>query len=158
MALPLYPIHDSQYFDCREWVDEKTWKILGIKSQWLIDPNIVRVADLLREKANAPVTVNNWSFARPGETVYKSSGFRAVWDRTGGQLSQHRCGRAGDFKVRGYAPAQVHHLILANAAEFEAAGLTAMEDLVFTRSWSHLDVRPKIDGIHPEKGFLIVKP
>ena len=158
MALPQYPIHNSIYFDVREWIDERTWKILGVRSQWLIDPKIVAVFDLLRKKAGAPVTVNNWHFAKPGESVYNSSGHRAVWDSTGGVLSQHRAGRAGDAKVRGFTPSQVHNLILANAAEFEAAGLTTMESLEFTRSWSHLDCRPKIKGVNPENGFLIVKP
>lgn len=155
---PKYPVHSSPYFDIREFVDERTWRIMGRKSQWLIDPKIVRVADLLRQMSGVPVTVNNWFFARPGESVYDSSGFRAVWDETGGDLSQHRCGRAADFKVRGFSPGAVHILVLANSLEFEAAGLTTMESLEFTKTWSHLDVRAKIEGVHPEFGFLIVKP
>lgn len=158
MKAPEYPIHGSMWFDVREWVDERVWKSRGIKSAELIDPKIIRIADLLREKSGVPVTVNNWFFARAGETVYKSSGFRAVWDRTGGQLSQHRCGRAGDFKVRGFSPAQVHRLILTNTIEFEAFGLTTLEDLKFTPSWSHLDCRAKVPGVHPETGMLIVRP
>jgi len=158
MALPQYPIHGSIWFDCREWVDERVWKSRGVKSAELIDPKIVRIADLLREKSGVPVTVNNWFFARSGESIYKSSGFRAIWDRTGGQLSQHRCGRAGDFKVRGFSPSQALSLIIANEAEFGALGLTTVEALLYTPSWLHLDCRAKIQGVHPESGFLIVKP
>ena len=156
--MPTYPIHGSKYFDIREFVDERTWKILGVKAACLIDPAIIRVADLLRQKTGQPVTVNNWSFAKPGETVYKASGYRAIWEKVGGQLSQHRCGRAADFKVRGMRPAQVFALIMANQAEFEAAGLTTVEALEFTRTWLHLDVRPRVDGWHPNAAFLIVRP
>jgi|GEM_PF-1589527 len=153
-----YPAHGSKYFDLRELVDQRTWGILGYKCASLIDPKIVVIIDLVRELSGMPTTVNNWHFAKPGETVYNSSGFRAIWDKTGGLLSQHRCGRAADVKVRGLIPAQVHALINANAKRFERAGLTTMESLEFTRSWSHLDCRPKVSGWHPEDGFLIVKP
>lgn len=156
--MPEYPIHNSQYFDAREFVDERTWKILGIKSACLIDPAIVRVADLLREKVGVPVVVNNWHYAKNGEPIYKASGFRAIWEKVGGQLSQHRCGRAADFKVRGMTPARVFAIIMANQTEFEAAGLTTVESLTFTPSWLHLDTRPKVQGWHPGSGFLIVEP
>ena len=153
-----FPIHGSKYFDVRELVDARTWRILGPKAACLIDPAIVRVLDEIREISGMPVTVNNWHFVRPGQTLYDSSGFRAVWDETGGDLSQHRCGRAADIKVRGFTPAHVHTLINANTEIFERAGLTTVENLEFTRSWSHLDCRPKIEGWHPKTGFLIVNP
>jgi len=64
MKAPEYPIHGSMWFDVREWVDERVWKSRGIKSAELIDPKIIRIADLLREKSGVPVTVNNWFIAR----------------------------------------------------------------------------------------------
>jgi hypothetical protein len=153
-----FPIHGSKYFDVRELVDARTWNILGVKAQWMVSPEIVRVCDKLREITGLPVTVNNWHFAKKGDTVYDSSGFRAVWDKTGGLLSQHRRGTAADVKVLGMTPTIVHGIILQNSAVFEALGLTTMESLAFTRSWSHLDCRPRIEGIHPKNGFLIVEP
>jgi len=156
--MPTYPLHNSQHFDVREFVDERTWNILGVKAACLIDPAIVRVCDLLREKAGVPVRVNTWHYAKPGETVYKASGYRATWEKVGGELSQHRCGRAADVKIVGLTPKAVMALITANQAEFEAAGLTTVESLQFTRSWNHLDCRPKVQGWHPVKGFLVVKP
>lgn len=153
--MPDYPIHGSKYFDVREFVDERTWGIRGAKAAELIDPKTVRICDLIREKTGLPVTVNNWHFAKPGETVYKASGFRAIWEKVGGQLSQHRCGRAGDVKVKGLTPLQVFHIIQANRADFEAVGLTTMEDLKFTTTWLHVDCRPRLDG---STGFKIVKP
>ena len=153
-----YPIHGSKWFDVREFVDQKTWNMLGVKSAWMIDPRIVRVADLLREKSGAAVIVNNWHFKKDGEPLYDSSGYRAIWDDTGGKLSQHRCGRAADFKVRGFRPIQMQILIQANKAEFLAAGLTTMENVAMTPTWLHCDCRPIIPGVQPEDGFLIVNP
>lgn len=156
--MPKYPIHGSPYFDCREFVDERTWKILGEKSACLIDPAIVRVCDLLREKVGVPVVVNNWSFAKPGQNIYKASGFRAVWEKVGGKLSPHRCGRAADIKVDGMTPSWLFSIIMAHEAEFEAVGLTTIESLAYTPTWLHADCRPKVDGWHPKTGFLIVRP
>ena len=153
--MPDYPIHGSKYFDVREFVDERTWGIRGVKAAELIDTKIVAICDLIREKTGLPVTVNNWHFAKPGATVYKASGYRAIWEKVGGQLSQHRCGRAADVKVKGLIPLRVFQIIQANKAEFEAAGLTTMEDLRFTPSWTHLDCRPRLEG---NTGILIVKP
>lgn len=153
--MPDYPIHGSKHFDVREFVDERTWGIRGIKSAELIDPKTVAICDLIREKTGAPVTVNNWHFAKPRDTVYNASGYRAIWEKVGGQLSQHRSGRAADIKVRGFSPLQVFQIINANKTDFEAAGLTTIEDLKFTPTWLHVDCRPRLDG---STGFRIVKP
>lgn len=149
------PIHGSKWFDIVEFVDRRTWKALNYKAACLIDPRIVRVCDLLREKAGVPVWINNWF--KPGGS-YDSSGYRAPWDSTGGSLSQHRRGCAADVKVQGMTPAQVFDLIMRNRIEFEVCGLTTMEELKFTPTWNHFDVRPRIDGWHPKTGFLIVEP
>lgn len=151
----LYPVHGSKYFDLREFVDERTFGILGEQAPLQIDPKIVRICDLVREKTGAPTYVNTWHFAKPGEQIYRSSGFRAVWDNTGGKLSQHRAGRAADVKVRGMTPAQVFSIIQAHRAEFLAAGLTRIENLEHTRSWIHMDCAPLISKIDD---FLIVNP
>lgn len=134
------PLHGSLYFDVREFVDSRTFDVLGKNAAWLIDPKIVRVCDLLRELSGRPVTVNNWHFAKSG-TIYKASGFRAIWEKVGGQLSQHRCGRAADVKVKGMKPSEVLVLISKNKDAFMAAGLTAIEGIKHTPTWVHLDTR-----------------
>jgi hypothetical protein len=156
--MPEHPIHGSKYFDVREFVDSQTWNALGASAAWLIDPAIVRVADLLRELADAPVKINNWHYAKRGEHAYRSSGFRRKSDPTGAAYSQHRCGRAADFKVSGFSPSLVHILVEQNREAFLRAGLTTLEALAFTPTWVHCDVRPRIEGIHPENNFLFVSP
>lgn len=152
-----FPIHNSPFFDVREWVDERTWGMLGPKAAWQIDPRIVRIADIIRELSGRGVMVNNWHYWKAG-AKYRSSGLRAKWDNTGGQLSQHRRGCAADLKVTGMMPAQVFDLIQANKAVFLSAGLTTIENLKFTPSWLHVDCRPALASVHPDGEFLIVDP
>jgi hypothetical protein len=47
---------------------------------------------------------------------------------------------------------------MANEARFKAIGLTTIEDPDSTPGWIHGDGRRFIEGIHPDNGFLIVKP
>lgn len=157
--MPEFPLHGSAYFDVREFVDERTWRALGgAKAASMIDPRIVRIADRLRELAG-PIVVNNWHYAKPGQKVYRSSGFRAVWDKTGGDLSQHRRGGAADFKSKTLPPPALHALILSHADEFRALGLTCMEDLAFTPTWLHCDCRELVGEWKDfAKPFLIVRP
>lgn len=148
--MPEFPIHGSPYFDVREWVCPRVFKSRSINAVDLIDPAIIRIFDLLREKAGV-ITVNNWYMGGK----YKASGFRAIWDRTGGDLSQHRCGRAGDAKSRIYKPKALLEIIMDNRIEFQGAGLTTIEDIKYTPTWLHLDCRPvKIEG----GNFKIVIP
>lgn len=149
-----YPIHGSKWFDVREFVDLRTWNTLRERAACLIDPRIVRICDLVRDTTQRPVIVNNWHRGGP----YDSSGFRSIWDNTGGKLSQHRTGRAADLKVSGLTPLAVWQIINAHRAEFAAVGLTTIEDIKYTPTWLHLDCRPKIEGWHPDTGFLFVKP
>ena len=148
--MPEYPLHNSPYFDVRELVDANTFKALSVNAAWLIDPKIVRVLDLLREKLGAPVVVNNWHTGGP----FKSSGFRSMSDKTGAMFSQHRRGCAADVKVSGRTPKDVLSVINANFEEFKAAGLTTIEDVNFTPTWLHLDCRP----VQIDNQFRIVRP
>lgn len=139
--MPEFPIYDSEYFDVREWVDQKTWETLGPEAASMIDPRIVAVADQLRIHTDAPIIINNWHSRRAGEKLFDSSGFRAVWDKTGGKLSQHRRGAAADLKSRKYTPGQMLQIIKDHAGVYQELGLTTVENLQYTPTWLHCDVR-----------------
>jgi hypothetical protein len=123
----------------------------------MIDPKLVRVCDLIQELSGVPCIVNNWHFYKPGPGAkkYVSSGLRAKWDSTGVPYSQHRFGRAGDIKPRGYTPQMTLKLITDNLVLFLDAGLTTIEDISMTPTWLHVDCRPRLDG---SPDLLIVKP
>lgn len=155
-----YSAHGSKYFDIREFVHPRTWeesKQSPARCNWLIDPKVVRICDLVREISGVPVYVNNWLFYKPGRGMkkYVSSGFRASWDSTGASYSQHRTGRAADVKPRGFTGRQTFELVMDNKERFLKAGLTTIENPDVTPSWLHLDVRPRLVGV---ADILIVNP
>lgn len=154
-TLPKYPIFESKYFDVREYVDRRTWFMLGIEAAWMIDERTVKIDTLIRVKTGLPVTINNWWMSTPNNPIYDSSGYRPKWDETGGLLSQHRCGRASDKKVRGMTPAEVLAVVMKDEDEFLAAGLTTIENLQHTPTWLHTDCRARLTK---KSGILFVDP
>lgn len=127
----------SKNFVLQEFIDPDTYKKWGDKSIWFIDPKVIKIAQLLRDKSGRSVTINNWSVGGS----YKLSGLRPLDTTIGAKLSQHKFGRAIDVKIQGYNPEQVHDLIKNNWIEFKEKGLTTLEDLSLTKTWSHLDCR-----------------
>ena len=127
----------SKNFVLQEFIDPDTYKKWGDKSIWFIDPKVIHIAQLLRDKSGRAVTINNWSVGG----LYKLSGLRPLDATIGAKLSQHKFGRAIDVKIQGYNPEQVHDLIKNNWLEFKEIGLTTLEDLSLTKTWTHIDVR-----------------
>lgn len=148
--MPKYPIHDSKYFDVREFVHPDVWNTFKTKSQRFVDPTIVRIADAIRERFG-PCTINDWAFG--GKRV--ASGFRAMWEKTGGVYSQHRAGRAADIKCKLATEKEMFEVINREWLTFKQVGLTRMEDVKVTVGWLHVDCAPETAKDQP---FLIVRP
>ena len=127
----------SKNFILQEFIDRDTYETFGVKCIWFIDPKVIEIAQLLRDKSKRAVTVNNWHSG--GQ--YNLSGFRPPSTKIGAKLSQHRFGRGIDVKVEGMTPAQVHELIYKHEDEFKDTGLTTLEDLRLTKTWTHIDCR-----------------
>jgi len=150
----------SKHFDARELVPPQIWKTYGIISRQFLRPELLRVLDLLRDKLGRPVVVNNWHTG--GQ--YKESGYRTPYTKTGAKYSQHKLGTAADVKVPEYTkdevtyeamtPMQVLAVILANADEFRAAGMTTYENPNATPTWLHIDCRWR----EPNNAFVMVNP
>ena len=136
----------SKNFYLTEFVSKNIYDQFGEKSIWFIDPRIISLAQFTRDFFGKSITINNWwdegdavQKAMPDERQY--SGFREPACTIGGNLSQHRYGRATDIKVSGLTPQEVYTAIIAANDKFMAAGLTTMEDIRDTRTWNHLDIR-----------------
>ena len=140
----------SKYFDVRELVPPSIWSTYGITARQFLRPELLRVLDLLREKVGRPVVVNNWHTG--GQ--FRESGYRVPYTKTGARYSQHKFGAAADVKVAGMSPKDVLAVILSNEAEFIAAGLTTFENVDFTPTWLHLDVRWR----EPMTSLVMVNP
>ena len=57
---------------------------------------------------------------------------------SGGDLSQHRFGRAVDFDVIGFDAEEIRQHIIKNFHEYKIYGLTAIE---LNTPWVHIDFR-----------------
>lgn len=103
----------SVYLKPYELVDRETYRRFGESSYRLFDPNLLRLADWLRDQLG-PVTVNDWYWRKDeaAQSVYEWSGFRTSrWDevqpRANGKkryspYSDHALGNALDLKFKNH--------------------------------------------------------
>lgn len=139
----------SKHFIIKELVPKSTYNTFGENSKWFIKPELVKLMDFTREWFRAPIIINNWHVG--GTFQYR--GFRPITYSGGGTYSQHRQGNAVDFNIKGLTPQQVYEEVLNYEYAFMFAGLTTMEDIDYTPTWNHFDLRyTGLDNI------LIVKP
>lgn len=127
----------SKYFITQELVPPDIYTQYGEKSMWFIDPRLIILADFLREFVGQPMTINNWD---SGHTL-SLRGFRPPDTTVGGRLSQHKFGRAFDCSFDDILPRTVYNSILSNEKLFMEQGLTTLENIEFTKSWLHCDIR-----------------
>lgn len=153
-------IPETPHFVVQEFLHPDVFKFVsrsdGLERwRWFVSPFMYNCAHLLRELAG-PLTINTWH--KGGRFVGR--GFRPANYRpeNGAVFSQHYLSRAIDVSSARFSPLGLQKIVLDNQEEFEAIGLTTMENTKFTKTWLHLDARPKIKGLHPESGFLIVNP
>lgn len=133
-------------FIIQELVSPDIYAAMGERSWELLDPGILMMAQLLRDKFG-PVTINNW--LTKGQ--YKESGLRSFLTSTGAKLSQHKYGRALDLKFKNTTPQAVYAYILAHPEEFPY--ITIMENIEATPTWLHI-----ANVSHDKPGIWIVNP
>jgi hypothetical protein len=158
MAQIQYPLDNSKYFDVREFIHPMAFNAVGPeRARWFISDFQRDYAELLKRVLGmAPIQINNWHLG--GDRVGRGTRPRGYKPKGGAEFSQHYLSNALDVSSPGFTPKQIMQKILENEADFKAIGLTTMEDIALTPTWLHGDCRPFIHGIHPETGFLIVKP
>lgn len=131
-------VYKPEYFKTYELVPPEVFSVLGEKALALMDSRILWTFDAIREYFKAPITINNYTTAKPGEYIYKDSGFR-VAPVGSAAYSQHLFGRAGDLKIKGVSAADARAEIKAKwKTEPAFRFITAIEDGV---SWLHVDNR-----------------
>lgn len=109
----------------------------GIPPAWVLDPRLPNLAQRIRDRFGAPMTINNWH--RGGSRTH--SGFRGPHTSVGAPLSQHRFGRAIDFLIEGYTPDEIREDIKKNYDIYRHWGLTTIEGGEFAPTWVHADIR-----------------
>lgn len=131
------PTKISDHFFYHEFFSSGIWhnynKALLRK---LLDPRLIPIMEKVRTKLNRPVFVNNWKWG--GNSMYR--GFRPQNSPVGSLYSQHKFGRAVDFKVGGMSADEVRQFILDNEQEYMAAGVTRLESGQDAPTWVHVDM------------------
>jgi hypothetical protein len=139
----------GSYFDLREFIPSSIWQKFGEKSIWFMDKRIFLLADFIRSRFGKPMKINDWL----NGGALSLRGFRPPDTTIGGVLSQHKFGRAIDFNIEGSAPQEVYKDINDHFDMYSKAGLTTVEDIAFTKTWTHCDIRQT-----DSDKLLIVKP
>ena len=85
----------SKDFSIHEFVPPAIYEHFVDKSIWFIDPKIVQMAQFIRDRFGKPITINNYLTGGS----YQHSAFRDSACTIGATNSQHRHGRAIDFRI-----------------------------------------------------------
>ena len=125
----------SKDFSLAEFVPPAIYEHFVDKSIWFIDPKIVQMAQFIRDRFGKPVTINN--YLTGGN--YQYSAFRDSACTIGATNSQHRHGRAIDFRIQGMSPMEIRADIIKNFDLYRPSGLTTIEG--GTPTWIHIDCR-----------------
>ncbi len=125
----------SKDFSLHEFVPPMIYEKYVDRSIWFVDPRIIELAQFIRERFGKPMTINNY-LSGGG---YQFSGFRDHLCGIGAVNSQHRHGRAIDFRIKGVAPAEIRQDIITNYSLYGESGLTTIE--ADTPTWVHVDCR-----------------
>ena len=144
-------VSDNFYLD--EFIDPVTYNRFGYKSQRYMRPEVIKVAQTIREFTDLPITINNWATGG----AYKESGLRNFTTSTGATYSAHKFGAAADLKIGKLNSFEMADIIIDNYDMFREMGLTRIEDAKYTigksRSWLHFDVL-----FTGQKDLQIIKP
>ncbi|HJZ23678.1 MAG TPA: hypothetical protein VJ201_04430 [Candidatus Babeliales bacterium] len=140
----------SKNFIIQELVPQSVYAQFGDKSIWFVDINLINMAQSVRDFFGVTVTINNWH----SKGTLQNRGYRIPLSEVGGKMSQHKFGRAVDISFKDLTVTEAYDKILKNEKLFMSFGLTTLEDILYTKTWLHLDIRNTglIDKI------LIVKP
>lgn len=125
--------YKPKHFTLQELIAPNIYEDFGDKAWDLLDPELLRALDKLREKFG-PITVNNW---RTGG-AYKESGLRETDTKTGAPRSAHKRGMAADCKPMNCSVQEMYDYILDNQQEFPE--IRRMENIKYTPTWLHIDV------------------
>lgn len=123
-----------KHFDIKELVPPEIYELGEERAYMMLDQNMLKMEDGIREFFGVPVTINNWHI----NGSYTLRGYRPPDCSTGAELSQHKFGRAGDKTIRGYTAEEARQLIIKNQKSPLLNWITVIEDKV---NWLHTDCR-----------------
>jgi hypothetical protein len=126
--------YEPQNFKLQELVPPEIYQQFGDKALFLLDQNMIKMVDGIRNFFGVPVTINNWHI----KGSFTLRGFRPADTSVGAKYSQHKYGRAGDMDIQGYTAEDARQAILKNQKSPLLNWITVIEDKV---NWLHADCR-----------------
>ncbi len=124
-------------FSLEEFVPRDIYSVYGDRAIIFLDKRLILLMQRIRDHVGKTITINNWKDG--GQ--FNNRCFRMPDTTVGGKLSQHKFGRASDFNVEGMGDDETDQMIIDNFAIFKDYGLTTIENPLFTKGWSHIDIR-----------------
>jgi hypothetical protein len=126
--------YEPQNFKLQELIPPDIYQEFGDKALFLLDQNMVKMVDGVRNFFGVPVTINNWHI----KGSFTLRGFRPSDTSVGVKYSQHKYGRAADMDIQGYTAEDARQAILKNQKSPLLNWITVIEDKV---NWLHADCR-----------------
>ena len=143
-----------KHFKVEELVPPDLFTIHGYDSLYFLDDRITKTLDMLRERLDASIMVNNWNMGG----VITQRGYRTS-QTVGASYSAHRFGRAVDFDIKNLSAGQFRNMVRSVGVQtFSETSLldetslqyiTRIEDDV---AWNHIDCM----GLPREPGEKII--
>lgn len=127
----------STHFSIYEFVPKEIYAKFGDKSLQFIDQRVIDIAEVVRQRFEKPVTINNWNMGGN----FNNRGFRSPDCAIGAFYSQHKAGRGIDINVQDIEVVDVYNDVIKNFDLYKKVGLTTIEDISKTPGWTHLDCR-----------------
>ena len=142
------PVSANFFLD--EFVDPHTYFSKADHGLSLLDENLFKIVQLLRDYKGSSIGINNWwhqlehykknslEFLHwcEAENVYVWSGYRSPLCTIGASQSAHKLGKAVDPKGD---EELYYNIVKENPACFYSLGLRRLEDISITPGWLHAD-------------------
>lgn len=138
-------IYKPTYFSLDELVCEDVYNKFADIAWSFFDARLLIIIDLLRERFNKPIFVNDWmvhgQFDERGFRCIRCSLVREAIRQRRLYVSPHMTGQGVDFDVEGLVAEEVRQWIIKNQKILPYA--IRMERNV---NWVHLDTRDNVEG------------
>ena len=127
---------ESKYFSTQELVDKETYELLGDDAIKLIDKNLIKTIDAVREILNVPLICNNWHWGGTRDQC----GYRTVKCNTGALKSYHKRGQAVDLISTKMSASEMREKLEQNAKKLPLPIRIEKWDNNGEISWLHIDL------------------
>ena len=126
----------SKYFKTQELVDKETYNLLGENAIKLIDTDLIKTIDAIREILNVPLICNNWH----KNGTRQNCGFRTQKCKIGAKNSYHKNGQAVDLISYKMTAKEMREILEQNKEKLPLPIRIEKENNNGEIDWLHVDM------------------